>query len=441
MARPSRIAIVKELGSRTPRCLAAHAVRGEDHPELVVVERYPVALGAEVLATIEEDAKSLSTLDHPTLASLIATAKLKGDVAVLSEWVDGESLASALGATDKPELPVLLRAVVDVLDALGALHAKGAVCGTFTSEDVFLGVDGVTRLTRFNLARVPLDALGERRKTYAAPELLRGERSPAGDVFAAGILLWECFMGEAPSRDPSWGVRTPDVSKREPWASGLVEVVDKACALEPGARYASAAEMSRAIASAAPQKVASRAATAAYVARAFGERITTRFAKLAPKTGGSLSDLPPSLTPPPPTPEPKAVAEASPPPPEKPVEDKEKPPPEPQPQPATEKAVEKPPEPAPKPAPAAGADRCDRESRSRSANQRRRRREHRPGAEGCPVAEEGHACCCARPCADACGESQDERRCAAGREEPGAFTQGAAREGSSEGSSTCGARE
>src|ERR1700690_1073081 len=98
MVRLSRIAILKELGSRSPRCFAAHAVRGSNEPEIVIVERYAAALGPDVLAIVEEDAKELSSIEHPKLAPIISTAKLKGDIAVVSKWVDGESLA----ALEKP---------------------------------------------------------------------------------------------------------------------------------------------------------------------------------------------------------------------------------------------------------------------------------------------------------------------------------------------------
>src|SRR5438105_4877299 len=122
MSRPSKIAIVKELGSRKPRCLAAHAVRGQDEAELVVVERYPASLGEETLAHLEEDTKSLVEFDHTNVATLIASVRLKGDVAVLSEWVDGESLASSLAAASNANSPlgidVIVRVVTDACEGL-----------------------------------------------------------------------------------------------------------------------------------------------------------------------------------------------------------------------------------------------------------------------------------------------------------------------------------
>src|SRR6478672_1495271 len=121
MSRPSKIAIVKELGSRKPRCLAAHAVRGQDEPELVVVERYPASMGEANLVMLEEDTKSLIGFDHTNVATLIWSVRLKGDVAVLSEWIDGESLESALASESKPSVEILLRVVADVCEGLAAL--------------------------------------------------------------------------------------------------------------------------------------------------------------------------------------------------------------------------------------------------------------------------------------------------------------------------------
>ena len=278
MSRPSRIAIVKELGSRKPRCLAAHAASGQEPPKLVVVERYPATLGADVLAVIEEDTRELSTLEHANLASLIATVKLKGDVAVLSEWVDGESLAVLLAAPEKPPIEALVWVIVDVLEGLAALHARDRVCGALTPADVFVGADGKTRVTRFALGRVAPELLSEPRLAYMSPEFLRGERSARGDVFTVGVLARECLKGVAE----------------------LTPVIERAVAAEPAARFATAHEMAAAIKSALAGKMGTRAVVSQYIARTFGEAIQARVAKLEPKFDVSLSMNAPMTTEPPP---------------------------------------------------------------------------------------------------------------------------------------------
>ncbi len=314
MSRPSRIAIVKELGSRSPRCLAAHVARGQDEPELVIVERYPAVLGPEVLAQLEEEAKELVTFEQANVATVIASVKLKGDVAILSEWVDGESLASSLSNDQKPSLEILLRVLGDVCDAVTALHMQnGRVCGALGAEDVFVGVDGVTRITRFCLGKIPPDALGARRLASMSPEFLRGEKSPRGDVFTLGTLAWECFSGAQLFETPTsidaqlakLGENPPrvDVASRPDWAKPLADVIARALSIfdvGPSARYATPAEFSAAISAAAPGKIASRATVSQWVARVFGERIEARLVKYEPKvdvTFGSVSAPPMSVAP------------------------------------------------------------------------------------------------------------------------------------------------
>jgi hypothetical protein len=309
MSRPSRIAIVKELGSRSPRCLAAHAIRGQD-AELVVVERYPAVLGAEVLQALEDEAKELVPFEQANVATVIASVKLKGDVAILSEWVDGESLASVLSADQKPSFEMLLRVLSDAFEAMGALHAFGGrTCGALGVEDVFVGVDGVTRITRFGLGKISPSALGARRLASMAPEFLRGEKSPRGDVFTLGTLTWECFMG-APLFDTPANVDAQlaklssapprvDEKKRDAWAAPLADVIARALSLDPKARFATPAEFSKAIAAAVPGKIASRATVSQWVARVFGERIEARLVKLEPKVDLSFSvGAPPMSVPP-----------------------------------------------------------------------------------------------------------------------------------------------
>jgi hypothetical protein len=261
--------------------LAAHAVRGQDEPELVIVERYPASIGEESLARLEEDTKSLIALDHTNIATLIYGVRMKGDLAVLSEWVDGESLESALAAPSKPSLDAILRIVVDACEGLSALHAfEGGkfVCGALGPDDVFLGVDGVTRITRFNLGRMPPDALGEKRRASMAPEFTRGDRTPRADVFAAGKLLAACLGTDR---------------------GALAPVIDRATAEDPAARYATVKELSQAIGVA--SKVATRVVVSQYVAKTFGQQIETRLAKLEPKVGISLSMTPPPVSAAPPS--------------------------------------------------------------------------------------------------------------------------------------------
>ena len=92
---------------------------------------------------------------------------------------------------------------------------------------------------------------------YLAPEQIRGEQAtPRSDVYAAGIVLYESLVGQAPFADDTMiasvardapadvaplAVRRPDLSPR------IVAVVDRALRRDPSRRFADAESMRRAL--------------------------------------------------------------------------------------------------------------------------------------------------------------------------------------------------
>jgi serine/threonine-protein kinase len=307
------LSLVKELGRRTPKVYAAHATRGTSEPELVVVERYPKTLGEAVLATLEEDARALGTLRHPNLGGVLGTLRHEGELFVVSQWVEGELLAELRKDRQKPlPLDVGLRVVVDVLGALSALHAvreaPPLLYGAITPGDVVVGLDGVGRLVRPWLGRAKPGLLDPDRPTSMAPELLRdgGERTVRADVFTGGVLLWETLTGwrlfarssaEAQLARLSQGrVPRANVPKDAPWAAALADVAERALAIEPGARYATIAEMAAAIRLVVRSKLASPDRVASHVTKLAGDRVLARRSMLEPLVEAPASRSRPSLS-------------------------------------------------------------------------------------------------------------------------------------------------
>src|SRR5699024_6216392 len=96
--------------------------------------------------------------------------------------------------------------LIPVARGLGAAHAAGMVHRDVKPENLLLGRDGIVRVADFGLAR----AIASTNATfgtdvligsphYLAPEAVAGERlDPRADVYAMGVILFECLTGAPP---------------------------------------------------------------------------------------------------------------------------------------------------------------------------------------------------------------------------------------------------
>jgi serine/threonine-protein kinase len=148
----------------------------------------------------------------------------------------------------------------DVLAGLAAIHARGLVHCDVKSGNVMTG-GGETKLIDFGIAR-SLQADRARRTSVGSlhamsPEQLRGEAlTPASDLFAVGVVLFESLTGRVPfpgatpaevmAAHAGGPIGPPSAS-----ASGIGEALDaavlQALAHDPAQRFASAEAMDAAL--------------------------------------------------------------------------------------------------------------------------------------------------------------------------------------------------
>lgn len=229
------------------------------------------------------------------------------------EYVEGTSLAALLRASSDPSRGAIPPAIaVRVLsDALRGLHAAhelrdrrgqrlGVVHRDVSPQNLLVGLDGVTRVTDFGIAMATGRLVATRtgagirgKLIYLSPEqILRRTMDRRADVFAAGIVLWECLTGKslfggateaetigrvlgAPVAPPS--THAPDVSLE------LDEICLRALERDPERRFASAEEFADAL-DALPS--ADRSEVAALVEGAAGTAVAERRTWLAKAPSG-----------------------------------------------------------------------------------------------------------------------------------------------------------
>jgi len=162
----------------------------------------------KVAERAEREARAAASLRHPRCQRIYALARDPSHIYIAYEYVPGRTMRQALAAGELDDGEAV-EAAAQLLDALAHAHAKGIVHRDVKPSNVLLGESDEidVRLLDFGLAQMDefdtLTAVGDvpGTLTYVSPERLHGEiATPAADVWAVGVMLWEALAGRHPFR-------------------------------------------------------------------------------------------------------------------------------------------------------------------------------------------------------------------------------------------------
>ncbi|HYC78913.1 MAG TPA: protein kinase, partial [Planctomycetota bacterium] len=261
---------------------------------LVALKVIDLAAGP-ALDRFRREAEVTSKLDHPGVCAVYEVGEDRGRSYIAMRYVEGETLArklstarrvaeetgrtpsmwtpsveapgagGAAAASDAPppsraDLKRTLRFVEKAARALHAAHEAGVVHRDVKPGNLIVGVDGDPVVLDFGLAGVLDDEAAVLTRTgevfgtpgYMAPEQIvpgRGKPDPRTDVYALGVVLFECLTlrrpFDRPTRDALFTAilvdDPPDVRKfNRAVPIDLKTVVELALEKEPRRRYESA---------------------------------------------------------------------------------------------------------------------------------------------------------------------------------------------------------
>jgi len=160
-------------------------------------------------------------LDHPHIVRIIERGEMDDCWYIAMELLRGESLALLIRRGGRLPVGDALDIMLQITDALRAIHAQNIVHRDLKPENIMVserhGRRHYVKLLDFGLAITPAQSrltmsgvvMGTIR--YLPPERISdGISSPAGDIYAAGIILYEMLTGSK----PFWSEATGEVIHR-----------------------------------------------------------------------------------------------------------------------------------------------------------------------------------------------------------------------------------
>jgi eukaryotic-like serine/threonine-protein kinase len=211
-----------------------------------------------------QEAKAIGKLRHPNIVTAFDFAH-DGDVAFLvSEFIDGGTLADQLGAP--LPLDYVMQLLTPIANALDYAHARGVVHRDIKPQNVLLSREGTPVLTDFGLAKIVGPGSGMTQAgslmgtaEYIAPECASGSETagPAADQYALGIIAYQMLVGRHPfPADNPLSALMAHVHKPVPIPStlgvalppGVEAALLRALAKRPEERYPHCADFIRALA-------------------------------------------------------------------------------------------------------------------------------------------------------------------------------------------------
>ncbi|MFN8516766.1 MAG: protein kinase, partial [Thermomicrobiales bacterium] len=235
----------------------------------IKVLREQWAADPSFVARFDREAQAVAALNHPNIIGIFDVGSDFDEDGTdrpffVMEFIDGPNLKEWIRAHAPLPVDEAVAIATQMLAGLGYAHARALVHRDIKPQNIMLSQDGTVKVTDFGIAKGLGDAAltdagtGLGTVHYISPEQARGEpATPASDLYAVGIVLYEMLTGYLPfSGDSQIGVamqHVHDLPKpprqiNPEIPAPLSALVLRALAKEPNARFLSARMMAQALA-------------------------------------------------------------------------------------------------------------------------------------------------------------------------------------------------
>ncbi|HKU36817.1 MAG TPA: serine/threonine-protein kinase [Polyangiales bacterium] len=223
---------------------------------------------AEATHRFVREARAAALVRHPNVVDVYDVGEHDGSLFLVMELLEGETLHARLEAQGALDPHVTLAWLLPVMRGVDAAHRSGVIHRDLKPSNIFLctepsATELIPRVLDFGISKIARAVDGEQSLTrtgavlgtphYMAPEQLTGQDVDARtDVYALGVILYQCLTGQRPFHDRNYNALILQIAAASPTPiaklaphvpMALSAVVMRAMAREPSARFANVAAL------------------------------------------------------------------------------------------------------------------------------------------------------------------------------------------------------
>ncbi len=218
----------------------------------------------EFLKRFRQEARNVANLSHPNIVTVHDVGQDGNTHYIVMEYVDGEDLKRLVRASAPFSIDRALSIAIKICAGVGYAHRAGLVHADVKPQNVLVTEQDHVKVTDFGIAQALTSTKPRERERqrivwgsphYFSPEQAQGEPpTPASDVYAIGIVLFEMLTGRLPfvgtdqqelamahirETPPNPSEFNPNIPEH------LDRILQKVLSKEPTARYRTAEQLGR----------------------------------------------------------------------------------------------------------------------------------------------------------------------------------------------------
>jgi len=226
-----------------------------------------MAGGTVALDRFKQEIRLARRIAHRNVVRTYDLGEQNGVYYLTMEYVEGTSLKQLIVSRGKLPVAVALTVGKQLCRALEVAHAEGVIHRDIKPQNIVVEPSGFLKVMDFGIARLANPPQGKGlteagtsigTPDYMSPEQLAGaELDQRSDLYAAGVVLFECVTGRVPfEAETTWALVAKHLEEDSPdprtfnaeVPGELAAVILKAMAKEQKDRFATASEMHDALA-------------------------------------------------------------------------------------------------------------------------------------------------------------------------------------------------